>query len=40
MCKLRESKKSGDAEVDIGKQPDFFPFWWVEKVHGGPIVTV
>jgi hypothetical protein len=33
MGKLRESNKSGDAEVDIEQQPESRPIW-VVKVYG------
>jgi hypothetical protein len=34
MLKLRESNKSGDAEVDIEQQPETCPKWAIEKVQG------
>jgi hypothetical protein len=34
MCKLTESNKFGDAEVDIEQEPELGPIWVVAKVYG------
>jgi hypothetical protein len=35
MCKLTESSKSGDAEVDVEQEPELRPIWVVAKVYYG-----
>jgi hypothetical protein len=34
MCKLTETNKPGDAEVDIEQEPELRPIWVVAKVYG------
>jgi hypothetical protein len=31
MCKLTESNKFGDAEVDVEQEPELHPIWVVAK---------
>jgi hypothetical protein len=34
MCKLTESNKSSDAEVDMEQEPELRPIWVVAQVYG------
>jgi hypothetical protein len=34
MCKLTESNKSGDADMDVEQEPELRSIWLVAKVYG------
>jgi hypothetical protein len=42
MCKLTESNKSCDAEVDIEQEPELRPIWVAINVYGalGYVVLI
>jgi hypothetical protein len=40
VCTFRECIKSGDVEMDIGKQPELLLVWEVAKVYGRIAVGV